>query len=135
MSGCRLHCRGCFNADAQDFNYGHVYTDAVEESILVQLEKPWISGLTILGGEPLEPENQCVLAGLVARVREKFPRKTIWLYSGYTFEKMPRTAFTDVIIDNIDVVVDGPFVEELKDLSLQFRGSSNQRILETRLFK
>lgn len=138
VSGCRHHCKGCFNECAWDFNYGKMYTKETEDEVLEALNKSYINGLTILGGEPMEPENQFYVWSLIKRVREELPNKDIWVYTGYLYDQLidhmnhfPRTAFfTDKILNNIDVLVDGEFVERLKDISLVFRGSSNQRIID-----
>lgn len=136
VSGCRHHCKGCFNPETWDFGYGDIYTDAVQEEILKGLEKPYIRGLTLLGGEPMEPENQPVMLSLTNAVRQKFPDKTIWCYTGYTLEsdilsgKLGDQAVTMALLRNIDVLVDGEFHLEEKNISLRFRGSENQRILD-----
>ena len=151
VSGCTHRCKGCFNPDQWDFNYGEPFTREVEDRILKELEPSFISGLTILGGEPMEPANQRVLVPFIRRFREKFgDTKTLWVYTGCVFEKelqadstarpldglaKPsrwRTEVTDEFLSCVDVLVDGPFVEALKDISLPFRGSSNQRILRLR---
>lgn len=134
VSGCRHRCRGCFNENAWDFNYGEEYTNETEEYILDLLENDSISGLSILGGEPLEPENQPYVARLIDLVKTKFTNKNIWLYTGFTFEwilenmndKFP--SLKDIIY-NTDVLVDGKFEIDKKDLKLRFRGSSNQRLI------
>ncbi|MBQ4235944.1 MAG: anaerobic ribonucleoside-triphosphate reductase activating protein [Treponema sp.] len=137
VSGCRIHCPGCFNAMTWDFCYGKEFTQDTEKEIIEALEKDFISGLTLLGGEPFEPENQKVLAPFLKKVKELFPKKNIWCYSGYIYETellaedgKAHTEVTEEMLSYIDVLVDGPFVEELKDISLVFRGSSNQRILK-----
>ena len=139
VSGCTHHCKGCFNPDQWDFNYGEPFTREVEDRILGLLDQSFISGLSILGGEPMEPSNQRALVPFLRRFREKFgDTKTLWVYTGCvldteTFNLQPSTfnleGTTKEFLRMIDVLVDGPFVEELKDISLQFRGSSNQRIL------
>lgn len=149
VSGCTHKCKGCFNQDAQSFAYGEPFTREVEDKILAALDVPYVSGLTLLGGEPMEPENQRALVPFLRRFRERFGRtKTLWIYTGcvYELDLLPtsgeaigfeystphrrwRTEVTDEILFMADVLVDGPFVEELKDISLKFRGSSNQRIL------
>lgn len=142
VSGCTHHCKGCFNPDQWDFGYGEPFTREVEDRILALLDQSFISGLSILGGEPMEPENQRALVPFLRRFREKFGgTKTLWVYTGCVLEELQgckvaalqgsrwRTEVTDEFLSMIDVLVDGPFVEELKDISLQFRGSSNQRIL------
>ncbi len=138
VSGCTHHCKGCFNEVAWDFSYGKPFTKNEEEMILKYLEPSYIAGLTILGGEPFELVNQTGVLSLVKRVREEYPDKTIWCYSGYDYEKdilqkmVPNHNVTRELLSNVDVLVDGKFVLELKDLSLRFRGSSNQRIIDLR---
>ncbi len=136
VSGCRHGCPGCFNREAWDFDYGTPYTAAIEADILASLAPDHIAGLTLLGGEPFEPENRAILAALCRRVREMFPQKTIWCFSGFTFEELtspslpgdPATA--QELLSALDVLVDGRFEADLKNLTLRFRGSSNQRILD-----
>ena len=141
VSGCRHHCKGCFNAETWDFHYGNPYTEKTEKEILDALNHPYIAGLTLLGGEPFEPENQRELVKLLKKVREMYPKKNIWSYSGYVYDKdlipdgRAYTEVTEEMLSYIDVLVDGPFVEDLKDITLQFRGSSNQRILNLREMK
>ena len=137
VSGCTHHCKGCFNEMAWDFNSGKEYTTDVEGEILSSLSPSFIAGLTILGGEPMEVRNQDGVAGLVKHIKSELPEKSIWLFSGYTFEELLDSAnsrchceCTMEILENIDVLVDGKFVLELKDVSLKFRGSSNQRIID-----
>ena len=136
VSGCRHHCKGCFNYEAWDFEYGRPYTAETETEILEALKPGYIAGLTLLGGEPFEPENQVELVTLLRKVRETYPEKSIWSYTGYVYDKdlvpggRAYTDVTDEMLSYLDVLVDGPFVEELKDITLQFRGSSNQRILK-----
>ncbi len=136
VSGCTHHCKGCFNAETWDFNYGQPYTSETEEEILKAMEPVYITGFTLLGGEPFEPENQKVLVGLLKNIRTKFPQKTIWCYTGYTYDVdlikggKVYTDVTDEMLSYIDTLVDGEFVEEKKDLMLEFRGSSNQRLLD-----
>ena len=139
VCGCTHLCKGCFNEEAHDFGYGSPFTEEVESEIFDALEPTHISGLTVLGGEPMEPSNQAVLAPFLRRFRERFgAAKTLWIYTGCTIEELGdsssrwRTDVTDEILSMTDVLVDGPFIEELKDISLQFRGSSNQRILRLR---
>lgn len=135
VSGCRHHCKGCFNAETWDFAYGSPYTKETEEEILRLLEPDYIRGFTLLGGEPFEPENQRELAGLLVRIRETYPGKDIWCYTGYLYDRDLQPGgcvFTDVtetMLSCIDVLVDGEFIEEQKDVTLRFRGSRNQRIL------
>ena len=135
VSGCRNRCKGCFQPQTWDFCYGQPYTGETEEALLKALEPPYVDGLTLLGGEPFEPENQRELLGLLRKVRAAYPKKNIWCYSGYTLEEMrseghPRCEETDEMLSLIDVLVEGRFVEEKKNLSLRFRGSSNQRVLD-----
>lgn len=136
VSGCRHHCKGCFNSEAWDFEYGMPYTAETEAEILEALKPGYIAGLTLLGGEPFEPENQAELVKLLRKVRETYPEKSIWSYTGFVYDKdlvpggRAYTDVTDEMLSYLDVLVDGPFVEELKDITLQFRGSSNQRILK-----
>ena len=136
VSGCRHHCKGCFNAETWDFHYGQPYTKETEEEILSLLSPSYIQGFTLLGGEPFEPENQRELVQLLHRVREAFPGKDIWCYTGYDFEKDVldkmyfQWDFTHKFLSYLDVLVDGEFVEEKKVLDLRFRGSTNQRILD-----
>ena len=135
VSGCRNRCKGCFQPQTWDFCFGQPYTCDTEKELLKALEPAYVDGLTLLGGEPFEPENQRELLGLVRKVREKYPEKNIWCYSGYTLEEMrseghPRCEVTDELLSLLDVLVEGRFVEEKKNLSLRFRGSSNQRVLD-----
>lgn len=137
VSGCRHCCKGCFNPDTWDFTYGELYTKDTQEKILKFLEPSYITGLTILGGEPFEPENQEEVWHLVQAVREKFgANKTIWIYTGSVYEDLLKkndpyhTNFTEKILKETDILVDGPFIEEKKNLMLSFRGSENQRLLE-----
>lgn len=136
VSGCHHHCKGCFNTDAWDFNFGKEYNEEIEESILKELDKSYIQGLSLLGGEPLEHVNQKGLLSLVKKAKERHPEKTIWCYTGYKFddevmgqmfEKWPETK---ELVSNLDVVVDGKYDEDLRDLNLRFKGSSNQRIID-----
>ena len=136
VSGCNHHCKGCFNECAWDFNYGNKFTEKQEAEVLKDLDHDYISGLTLLGGEPLEPANQEGLLPLVKKAKEKFPDKKIWCYTGFDFEKdvvgkmAKQNDTTKELLKYIDVIVDGKFEEEKKDLKLKFRGSSNQRILD-----
>ena len=136
VSGCTHRCKGCFNAEAWDISYGRFYTAETEDEILRALDHAYIAGLSLLGGEPFEPSNQRVLVGLLERVRERFPQKTVWCYTGYTLERDlcagggAYCEATDAMLSRIDVLVDGEFIEEKKDLKLKFRGSSNQRIID-----
>ena len=138
VSGCTHRCKNCFNQVAWDFNYGTPFTKETEEEIFSELEKSYVNGLSLLGGEPFEPQNQAGLLPFVKRVREKFPQKNIWCYTGYLLdektgllkESAKNCDYTKELLENIDVLVDGAFIEELKDISLKFRGSSNQRVID-----
>lgn len=135
VTGCTHHCKGCFNPESWDFNYGQPFTEATEEEIFTLLENEHIRGLSLLGGEPFEPANQAVLAPFLQKVKQRFPHKDVWCYSGYNFEQDMLTGnlgpweITEQMLDCIDVLVDGEFVIELKDPNLRFRGSSNQRVI------
>jgi anaerobic ribonucleoside-triphosphate reductase activating protein len=134
VSGCRHHCLNCFNQEAWDFNYGKPFTEETENEILQELSKQPYKGMTLLGGEPMEPENQEVLAPFIEKYKQLYPDKTLWLFSGFTLEQLLEIAKknpnTMRILKNVDVLVDGKFMEELKDISLLFRGSSNQRLID-----
>lgn len=135
VSGCRHHCKNCFNPEAWDFNYGNVFTEKDEEKILKSLAPSYITGLSLLGGEPLEPKNQEGLLPLLRKVKKKYPEKTIWCYTGFVFDtevkKMMETSLVaKELLNYIDVLVDGRFVDELKNKGLFFRGSSNQRVID-----
>ena len=136
VSGCTHHCKGCFQPETWDFSYGEEFTPVVEKLILESLAPDYVDGLTVLGGEPMEPANQRALVGFLERVKEAYPDKTIWSYTGDTYEGLVdpasprRTEVTDRLLACIDVLVDGPFVEELKDITARFRGSSNQRVID-----
>ena len=136
VSGCRNHCPGCFNQETWDFCFGREYTVETEKTILQALAPDYIQGLSLLGGDPFEPENQRDLVQLLRRVKTAFPKKDIWAYTGYTLEKLqnaeghPRCEVTDEMLSMIDILVDGPFVEARKNISLRFRGSENQRIID-----
>lgn len=136
VSGCTHYCKGCFNEKAWNFEAGLPYTAEAESEIISSLLPDYIAGLTILGGEPMEIRNQEGIVGLIKKIRKELPEKTIWVFSGYTFEELLDKGnlrchgrHTMEILKNIDVLVDGRFVLELKNLSLKFRGSSNQRII------
>ena len=136
VSGCTNHCENCFQPETWDFGYGEPFTAEVEDRLLEMLRPDYINGLTLLGGEPMEPQNQRALLPFVKRVRKEFPDKSIWAFSGFTFEQLidpkahPHCEKTQELLSLIDVLVDGRFVEELKDITLRFRGSSNQRLLD-----
>lgn len=136
VSGCRNHCPGCFNEETWDFAYGKEFTEIEANEILEACKQPYIDGLSCLGGDPMEPENQAALLPLLNRFKEMYPEKTLWIYTGYILERdlLPGQrkyveVVTDRILDLVDVLVDGPFIQSQRDLSLRFRGSSNQRLL------
>ena len=136
VSGCRNCCKGCFNPETWSFTAGEVFTEATEEEILKQLDRYYINGLTLLGGDPFEIENQRGLISLIRKFKNRFPDKTIWAYTGYLYDVDLQEGgkrfceITRELLDSISVLVDGPFVEDLKDISLKFRGSSNQRLID-----
>lgn len=136
VSGCTHHCPGCFNSEAWDFNYGSEYTEETEEKILKLLSRSYINGFSLLGGEPFEPCNQRVLVKLLEKIKKAYPEKTVWCYTGYLYDdelkkdSRARCEVTDSMLDMIDVLVDGRFVAEKKNLNLRFRGSSNQRVID-----
>ena len=136
VSGCRNHCPGCFNQETWDFHYGQEYTAETEQMILQALAPDYIQGLSLLGGDPFEPENQRELLRLLRSVKSAFPKKDIWAYTGYTLERLqnaeghPRCEATDEMLSMIDILVDGPFIEAKENISLRFRGSENQRIID-----
>lgn len=137
VSGCTHHCKNCFNQEAWDFKYGNRFTEEVIDEILEALDKEYIEGLSLLGGEPFELSNQEGILPLLKEVKKRFPNKTIWAYSGYLYDEylLPLSKKNDTtrtILENIDVLVDGKFVEELKNPRLVFRGSSNQRIIDVK---
>lgn len=136
VSGCTNHCKNCFQPQTWDFDFGEPFTEETEEKLLEMLKPDYINGLTLLGGEPMEPQNQRALVPFLKRVREAYPNKNIWCFTGFTYEILktdgshPRCEVTDEMLSLIDVLVDGRYVDELKDLTLQFRGSSNQRLID-----
>ena len=136
VSGCTHHCKGCFNPETWDFCYGNKYTKEIEDKIIKACDKPYMKGLSVLGGEPFEKANQKDVSELLERFKKKFPDKDVWSYSGYLFDvdMVPGgkvwTPYTEKMLKNIDFLVDGEFVEDLKNLKLKFRGSSNQRIID-----
>ena len=144
VSGCTHHCKGCFNDMAWPFDYGKEYTKETENKILESLKPDYIKGLSILGGEPMEPENQKEVWSLIKRVRKELPKKDIWVYSGYLWEELTGKVPSrcrhgladrirlDNILQNIDVLVDGEFQEDKKNLMLEFRGSENQRVIDVK---
>lgn len=136
VSGCTHHCKGCFNAETWDFHFGKEFTEQTEEELMQALKPGFIAGLTVLGGEPFEPDNQRRLVPFLKKVRATYPEKTIWCYTGYLLdeellkESRARCEVTDEMLSLLDVLVDGEFVLEKKDISLRFRGSANQRIID-----
>lgn len=136
VSGCNHHCKGCFNEIAWNFNYGNEFTEETIDKVIKDLDKDYIEGLSLLGGEPLEHANQKGLLPLIKKVKEKFPQKSIWCYTGFDFEKdvmgnmYKNWEETKELVKNIDVIVDGKFEQELKNPSLKFRGSENQRLID-----
>ena len=136
VSGCTNHCKNCFQPQTWDFNYGKELTEEEEDKLIDMMRPSYINGLTLLGGEPMEPKNQPGILHLVEKVRKELPEKNIWCYSGFIFERLmtpgeyPHTEITEKLLREIDVLVDGRFVEELHSVALRFRGSSNQRIID-----
>lgn len=136
VSGCTHHCPGCFNEVAWDFNYGKPFTQETIDEILDMLKPDYIKGLTLLGGEPFEPQNQPAVLELLRRIKAQFPEKSIWAFSGYLFDRdilsgrLGPWEITQEYLSYLDVLVDGPFVEAKKNLSLRFRGSENQRLID-----
>lgn len=137
VSGCTHHCKGCFQPQTWDFNYGEEYTAETEQELIDALVPDFIDGLTLLGGEPFEPENQKELITLLRRLRKELPQKTVWAFSGYTFEELTgktesraRCEVTDEMLSLVDVLVDGEFQLDKRNISLQFRGSENQRLID-----
>ena len=133
VSGCTHRCKGCFNEVAWDFNYGEPFTEETINSILTMLRPSYVRGLTLLGGEPFEPQNQGAVVELLRRIKKEMPEKSIWAFSGYLFDKdilSGRLGDCSEYLSYLDVLVDGPFVEAKKNLSLRFRGSENQRLID-----
>ena len=140
VSGCTNHCFNCFQPETWDFDYGKPFTAETEAEIFAELDKPFVAGLTLLGGDPFEPCNQRALVPFLRRVRARYPDKTIWAYSGFTLDREltvdgshPRCEVTDEMLSMLDVLVDGRYVDALRNISLRFRGSSNQRIIDLNL--
>lgn len=136
VSGCRNHCMGCFNPETWNFDFGQPFTEIEENEIIEACRKPYIAGLTILGGEPMEQENQADVYKLISRFKREYPSKNIWLFTGYIYEKdllngqrKNINGLTTSILEMVDILVDGPFILEQRDLNLKFRGSTNQRLL------
>ncbi len=132
VSGCRHHCKNCFNREAWDFDFGRPFTGNTEKEILTELDKSYITGLSLLGGEPFEPENRQDLTSLLKKAKEKHPLKPVWCYTGFEFERLSEEKTACEMLSYIDVLVDGKFIEELKGADLIFRGSSNQRIIDVK---
>lgn len=141
VSGCTHHCVECFQPETWDFSYGELFTDDTQQELLEALRPAYITGLTLLGGEPFEPDNQRALLPFLKKVREQMPKKTIWCYSGYVFEELTgqetgtgraRCEVTDEMLSLLDVLVDGEFERDKKNISLQFRGSENQRLIDVK---
>ena len=136
VSGCTHRCPGCFNEVAWDFGYGEPFTQQTVDSILKMLEPSFVKGLTLLGGEPFEPQNQGPIVDLLRQIKAAYPEKSIWAFSGYLFDrdilpgKLGDPAVTREYLSYLDVLVDGPFIESKKNLSLRFRGSENQRLID-----
>ena len=136
VSGCRNRCKNCFQPETWDFNYGKPFDEQTEEKLMKMLAPSYINGLTVLGGEPMEPENQRALLPFLKKVKAAYPQKTIWLYTGFTLEELrspdcrAHTEYTEEILKLLTVLVDGRFVEEKKNISLRFRGSENQRLID-----
>lgn len=136
VSGCTHRCKGCFNEVAWDFDYGQPFTQDTVDDILTMLAPAYVKGITLLGGEPFEPQNQPAILELLRQVKKQYPDKSVWAFSGYLFDKdilagrLGPWEVTKEYLSYVDVLVDGPFVESMKDLNLRFRGSSNQRIID-----
>ena len=136
VSGCTHHCKGCFNSEAWDFEYGQPFTQQTIDELLEMLKPDYVKGLTVLGGEPFEPENQPAVLELLRQMKARFPEKTVWAFTGYLLDRdilsgrLGPQEITMEYLSYVDVLVDGPFVLEKKDLMLRFRGSSNQRIID-----
>ncbi len=135
VSGCTNHCPGCFQPETWDFQYGQLYDQKMEDGIMEELSHDYYEGLSILGGEPFEPSNQAGLISLIRRVKKELPNKTIWMYTGFVYEDLlpggkRYTDVTDEILDTIDILVDGRFEEDKKNIRLKFRGSENQRVID-----
>lgn len=138
VSGCRNRCKNCFNPETWDFSYGKPFTEEVENGLIESLKPQYIKGFTLLGGDPFEPSNQRALLPFIRRMRERFPHKNIWCFTGYTYsdgslaEPQACCEATRELISLLDVLIDGKFEEELKDIRLKFRGSSNQRVIDVK---
>ncbi|MCI8635050.1 MAG: anaerobic ribonucleoside-triphosphate reductase activating protein [Eubacterium sp.] len=140
VSGCRNHCRGCFQPETWDFDYGEEFTKEVEDKLLDSLKPPYIKGLTLLGGDPFEPENQKGLLSFLRRMKKKYPTKDVWAYTGYVLEHdladggKCHTKDTNEMLSCIDVLVDGPYIEEEYSILLKFKGSANQRVIDCKKY-
>ncbi|MGN0341416.1 MAG: anaerobic ribonucleoside-triphosphate reductase activating protein [Roseburia sp.] len=140
VSGCRNHCRGCFQPETWNFCNGNPFTKDTEDEIISSLDSEYIKGLTLLGGDPFEPENQQALLPFIKRVRRECPSKDIWAYTGYVLERdlVPGgkcyTEDTQELLSNIDILVDGPYIEEQHDITLKFKGSANQRVIDCKKY-
>ncbi len=136
VSGCRNHCKDCFQPQTWDFSYGKPFDEKVQKELLDSLAPSYVKGITLLGGEPFEPENQKALVPFVKEVKKKYPKKDIWTFTGYVYDKdlvpggKKYTEDTEELLSMIDILVDGPFIVEQKDITLKFRGSKNQRVLD-----
>ncbi|MBR2830252.1 MAG: anaerobic ribonucleoside-triphosphate reductase activating protein [Solobacterium sp.] len=136
ISGCRIHCPSCFQPETWDFRYGREYTEETQKEVLDAMDSEFIAGLTVLGGEPFEPENQRVIVKLMKAAKERYPEKNIWCWSGYLYDRdlqpggRKYTEVTDEMLSYIDILVDGPFMLAKKNLALSFRGSENQRVID-----
>lgn len=135
VSGCTHHCKGCFQPETWNFDYGERYTKETEDEIIESLKPDYVDGITLLGGEPFEPENQRELVKLLRRIKKELPQKTVWSFSGYTYEELTGDSravceVTNEMLSMLDVLVDGEFVEAKRNISLRFRGSENQRLID-----
>lgn len=135
VSGCTHHCKGCFQPETWNFDYGERYTKETEDEIIESLRPDYVDGITLLGGEPFEPENQREIVKLLRRIKKELPQKTVWSFSGYTYEELTGDSravceVTNEMLSMLDVLVDGEFVEAKRNISLRFRGSENQRLID-----
>lgn len=135
VSGCTHHCKGCFQPETWNFDYGEMYTKETEDEIIESLKPDYVDGITLLGGEPFEPENQRELVKLLRRIKKELPKKTVWSFSGYTYEELTGDSravceVTNEMLSMLDVLVDGEFIEAKRNISLRFRGSENQRLID-----
>lgn len=134
VSGCTLRCPYCFNEEAQDFSYGEDFTEEILEDILEKLGQSWITGLSLIGGDPMEPANQETVLDIVEAAKERYPEKEIWIWTGRTIDKtLEWTDYTEDILKNVDVMIDGPFINKKKNLAIKYRGSTNQRVIRNPL--